>query len=44
MSGMRILVIEDDREALAYLAKAFREAGHTADQGIRPASCPPSGR
>ncbi len=28
---MRILVIEDDREALAYLAKAFRESGHTAD-------------
>ena len=32
MSGMRILVVEDDREALAYLAKAFRESGHTADQ------------
>ncbi len=32
MSGMRILIIEDDREALAYLVKAFREAGHTADQ------------
>ncbi len=29
---MRILVIEDDREALAYLVKAFREAGHNADQ------------
>ena len=29
---MRILVIEDDREALAYLVKASREAGHTADQ------------
>ncbi|WP_375461586.1 response regulator transcription factor [uncultured Enterovirga sp.] len=29
---MRILVIEDDREALAYLVKAFREAGHAADQ------------
>ena len=32
MTAMRILVIEDDREALAYLVKAFREAGHTADQ------------
>lgn len=29
---MRILVVEDDREALAYLVKAFREAGHNADQ------------
>lgn len=29
---MRILVIEDDREALAYLVKAFRESGHGADQ------------
>jgi two-component system OmpR family response regulator len=29
---MRILVIEDDREALAYLVKAFRETGHSADQ------------
>ncbi len=28
---MRILVIEDDREAAAYLAKAFREAGHVVD-------------
>ncbi len=32
MSLMRILVIEDDREALAYLVKAFRESGHIADQ------------
>ena len=31
MRPMRILVIEDDREAAAYLVKAFREAGHTAD-------------
>jgi two-component system OmpR family response regulator len=29
---MRILIIEDDREAAAYLGKAFREAGHVADQ------------
>ena len=29
---MRLLIIEDDREAVAYLAKAFREAGHLADQ------------
>jgi two-component system OmpR family response regulator len=28
---MRILIIEDDREAAAYLVKAFREAGHVAD-------------
>ena len=27
---MKILVIEDDREAAEYLAKAFDEAGHTA--------------
>lgn len=27
---MKILVIEDDREAAAYLENAFREAGHTA--------------
>lgn len=28
---MRILLIEDDREAAAYLLKAFREAGHVVD-------------
>ena len=28
---MRLLIIEDDREAAAYLVKAFREAGHLAD-------------
>ena len=28
---MRILLIEDDREAAAYLSKALREAGHVAD-------------
>ena len=28
---MRILLIEDDKEAAAYLAKALREAGHVAD-------------
>ncbi|HTR14530.1 MAG TPA: response regulator transcription factor, partial [Roseiarcus sp.] len=28
---MRILVVEDDRDAAAYLAKAFREAGHVVD-------------
>jgi two-component system OmpR family response regulator len=31
---MRILIIEDDREAAAYLAKAFRETGHNADQAF----------
>ena len=29
---MRLLIIEDDREAVAYLVKAFREAGHVPDQ------------
>ncbi|MBL0406342.1 response regulator transcription factor [Microvirga aerilata] len=28
---MRILIIEDDKEAASYLVKAFREAGHVAD-------------
>jgi two-component system, OmpR family, response regulator len=28
---MRILIVEDDIEAAAYLVKAFREAGHVAD-------------
>ncbi|MBB3949351.1 two-component system OmpR family response regulator [Aureimonas jatrophae] len=28
---MRILIIEDDREAASYLVKAFKEAGHQAD-------------
>jgi two-component system, OmpR family, response regulator len=31
MNPMRILIIEDDREAAAYLVKAFREQGHVAD-------------
>jgi two-component system, OmpR family, response regulator len=31
MSFMRILIIEDDPEAAAYLVKAFRETGHVAD-------------
>jgi len=31
MKTMRLLIIEDDREAAAYLVKAFREAGHVAD-------------
>jgi two-component system OmpR family response regulator len=29
---MRVLVIEDDREAAAYLVKALAEVGHVADQ------------
>ena len=29
---MRILIIEDDREAAAYLVKALKEAGHVTDQ------------
>src|SRR5215210_6457172 len=31
MPAMRILIIEDDRQASSYLVKAFREAGHVAD-------------
>ncbi len=31
MSSMRILIVEDDSEAAAYLVKAFREAGYVAD-------------
>lgn len=31
MSGMKLLIIEDDSEAAAYLVKAFREQGHIAD-------------
>ncbi|MGQ3676333.1 response regulator transcription factor [Xanthobacter sp. TB0139] len=30
-SPMRILLVEDDREAADYLRKAFREAGHVVD-------------
>jgi two-component system OmpR family response regulator len=30
-TAMRILVIEDDRDAADYLVKAFREVGHVAD-------------
>src|SRR2546423_11296879 len=29
--AMRLLIIEDDRDAADYLAKAFREVGHVAD-------------
>lgn len=35
---MRILVIEDDREAASYLLKALREAGHVADHAADGAS------
>ncbi len=31
MAAMRILIIEDDREAAEYLVKAFRELGQVAD-------------
>jgi len=31
MSHMRILIIEDDRDAASYLTKAFREVGHVVD-------------
>src|SRR3974377_2074421 len=30
-TAMRLLVIEDDRDAVDYLVKAFREVGHVAD-------------
>ena len=30
-SIMRLLIIEDDRDASDYLAKAFREVGHVAE-------------
>ena len=31
---MRLLVVEDDRDAADYLVKAFREVGHVADAAI----------
>ena len=31
MTSMRILIIEDDRDAASYLTKAFREVGHSVD-------------
>ncbi|CEJ09907.1 Transcriptional regulatory protein CusR [bacterium YEK0313] len=31
MPDMRILIVEDDRDAASYLVKAFKEAGHVAD-------------
>ncbi len=31
---MRILLVEDDREAAAYLVKALREAGHVPDHAV----------
>jgi two-component system OmpR family response regulator len=31
MSSMRILIVEDDRDAADYLVKAFREVGHVAE-------------
>lgn len=34
LAAMRLLIIEDDREAVAYLVKAFREAGHVPDQAL----------
>src|ERR1700712_2267384 len=29
---MRLLIVEDDRDAADYIARAFREVGHIADQ------------
>ncbi len=34
MGSMRILIIEDDKEASAYLVKAFREQGHLAEPAL----------
>src|SRR6266852_8307637 len=31
-TAMRLLIIEDDRDAADYLVKAFREVGHVADR------------
>jgi two-component system OmpR family response regulator len=31
---MRLLIVEDDAEAAAYLTKAFREVGHVADHAV----------
>ena len=36
--SMRILIIEDDREAAAYLVKALKEAGHVPDHASDGAS------
>ena len=36
MPAMRILIIEDDRQAASYLVKVFREAGHVADDAADP--------
>jgi two-component system OmpR family response regulator len=33
-SVMRLLIIEDDRDAADYLVKAFREVGHVADRSF----------
>src|SRR3954465_8663097 len=30
---MRLLIVEDDRDAADYIARAFREVGHVDDQG-----------
>src|SRR5689334_3754858 len=31
-TDMRLLIVEDDRDAADYIARAFREVGHIADQ------------
>ena len=33
-TAMKLLIIEDDREAAAYVVKAFAEAGHVADHAV----------
>ena len=32
LNAMRLLIVEDDRDASDYIARAFREVGHVADQ------------
>jgi two-component system OmpR family response regulator len=34
ITSMRLLIIEDDRDAAEYLVKAFREVGHVADHSV----------
>ena len=41
---MRLLIIEDDRDAADYLVKAFREVGHVADLGDRRRGRPRASR
>ena len=35
---MRLLVVEDDRDAADYIVRAFSEVGHIADRAMCPTS------